>query len=555
MRIFASIIFCLLTYCCFLLHCSTCHAATQTSSVGDILPIVSQQSSKLPVVWKFVGDGWTVKPFTHHEVISKATVAVASQHHVAFPGICKTNSGNLLVVYREAYTHASGKADDGRVMLVRSGDSGKTWSEPSLITDDSTMDDRNAAVSCMDDGTICVIYDKYLSNKHHWAWMVASSDEGRTWSQPVKVSKTEDVHTRSRALDLGEGKWLIPYSESTESPTAASFFSIYDSKTGQFEEIAATPRGNRNLADETAVTATADGRLVALVRSNVDPQLFQITSSDGGRTWTAPVKSGIPSQFTPADLVTLDNGWLVAGFSFRDRRDERLAVSRDGGNTWDVENSLDVFDGTRAVGSDRSYPASVQLDENTVGTVLYETQASPQGGKILFVTTKIDQFDASKQNTLYQSDADAEAAFAIWPKSDKNNPIGFEYRFTGKFGDPPNIVGLLLEFKDQNNYTSLEYQMGSPANRDQAVVNRVQLVSCVEGNCTSSNVQTAAGDWFQDGNFHRLTVETDGDRKVFKIDGYTQFVLPDAAGEPCGIITRRAAVSITGLVVSVNFEN
>ncbi len=523
------------------------------TNAADLTPIVSQQSTELPAGWQFVGGSWSVKPLACHEPNRKATAAVVSKNHVAFPGICKTKKGTLLVIYREGMTHASGRSEDGRVMLVRSHDLGKTWSKPELVYDDPTMDDRNAAVSCMNDGTICVIFDKYHNTKgrrsHHWAWLLTSKDEGRTWSEPVKVSKTENVHTRSRAIDLGNGKWLIPYSESTNTPTASCFFAIYDPTTGQFDEIAATPRGQRNLADETAVTMTADGRLLPLIRSNVDPQLFQITSSDGGRTWSNAVMCGIPSQYTPADLVTLDDGRLVASFSFRDRRDERLVVSRDGGKSWDVENSLDIFDGTPTIGGDRSYPASVQLDKDTIATVLYETHPHPRGGKILFVTNKIAQFDAPKQNALYQGDVTAgKASFALWPTATKNSPNGFEYRFTGKFGNPPHVVGLLLNFKDTKNYTALEYQMGSSTSRNTSKVNHVQLVKCVDGKSSISNAKTASGDWFQDGNPHRLAVEPRGDQWLFKIDGHPQFSIPKTTGKPCGIITRQAAVAVTGLI-------
>ncbi|MEA1952580.1 MAG: sialidase family protein, partial [Planctomycetota bacterium] len=293
---------------------------SQSSTIGaDLAPVVSQDNNQLPDGWRFVGGRWSVKALARHAANRTATAAVVSKNHVAFPGICKTKKGTLLVVYREGFTHASGRSEDGRIMLVRSSDRGKTWASPELVHDDPAMDDRNAAVSCMNDGTICVIFDKYLnkngSRSHHWAWMTTSADEGRTWSEPIKVSKTENVHTRSRALDLSNkssgGKWLIPYSESSNSPMASSFFAIYNPNTHQFDEIAATPRGQRNLADETAVTKTADGQLVALIRSNDDPQLFQITSSDGGRTWSKPLESGIPSQFTPADLFTLDDGRLI----------------------------------------------------------------------------------------------------------------------------------------------------------------------------------------------------------------------------------------------------
>jgi hypothetical protein len=498
----------------------------------------------LPSDWSFVGGSWERKPLIRPERNRSAVAAVSSDRHVAFPGICMTKRGTLIVVYREGYSHASGNPDDGRIMLVRSTDKGRTWSAPELAYDDPTMDDRNAAIACMEDGTLCLIWDKYLHGRHYWAWMSLSTDEGHTWSEPIKISKTRDVHTRSRPLDLGNGRWLIPYAESTHGPDTATYFSLYDTRTGNFEEITATPPGQRNVADEVAVTLAPNGDLVALIRSNSDPALWQMVSKDKGRTWSLPWLTEIPSQFTPADLITLNNGWLLCSFSFRERRNERLVVSRDNGATWDVENSVDVFAGTAHVGGDRSYPASVQIDDETIGTVLYETQTPPSGGHIWFVTTKIFTLDAPKENVLYQADTQAEAAFAVWPPDLKAEEVEFSYRFTGLFGPPPNVIGLLLDFQDPQNYTSFEFQMGAAPDRRSIPYNYIQLVECIDGRIKRSNGQTACGGWFDDGNVHRLGARRHGDRWVLIVDGIDQFSAPTSMGYPRGVIVRRATVAL-----------
>ena len=514
-----------------------------------VMALASHPGDTLPEGWRAIGGRWERKPLRRPEPNRSRVAAVTSDRHVAFPGICLSKKGTLLVVYREGTSHASGNPDDGRIMLVRSHDKGATWGKPELVADDPTMDDRNASIACMADGTLVVLFDKWLKapdgrRAHHWAWLTQSADDGRTWSPPVKVSKVENVHTRSRALDLGNGTWLLPYSESTGSPTAASYFAIFDPKTRQFDEIAATPLGQRNIADETAVTRAANGDLVALIRSSWDPHLWQITSKDNGRTWAKGGWCAIPSQFTPCDLITLRDGRLLCSFSFRERRNERLVLSRDHGKTWDVENSVDVFDGTMAVGGDRSYPASVQLDDETVGTVVYETQGPPRGGHIWFVTTPLAAFDAPKQNTLYQADPGAAAAFALWPDTVSGKTVDVAYRFTGRFGAAPNRVGILLAFKDERNYTALEYQMGVDRSL-KSPTNHVQLVRCVDGKATESEGRGARGDWFNDGRIHRLGARRADEAWVLTLDGIDQLSVPATLGQPCGLLVRRATVAIT----------
>jgi len=515
----------------------------------DTIDLSALTPDSLAANWSGHAGSWQIKPMSRPERNDSARPAVESDRHVAFPGICRTQTGALVVVYREGYSHASGQPDDGRVMLVRSPDKGKTWSQPVVVQDDPGADDRNAAIECMADGTLCLIWDKYGTGRypkpgHHWAWMRTSTDEGRTWSEPAKVSKDENVHTRSRPLDLGNGKWLIPYSESTSRPTASSYFCIYDPGSGSFEEIAATPLCQRNVADETAVVRAANRDLVALIRSNTDPALFQIVSKDDGRTWSAPRLTSIPSQFTPADLVTLHNGWLLCSFSFRERRNERLVVSRDNGATWDVENSVDLFDGTMAVGGDRSYPASVQIDPETVGTVLYETQTPPAGGRIWFVTTPMSALDPEQRPALYQGDVQADAAFIQWPPQIQGAAVEFEYRFTGLFGSPPNRVGLLLRFQDEANYAAFEFQMGAAADRRSVPTNTCCLVECTGGRVRTLSTTTAKGDWFNDGNVHRMAAYRREDEWVCTLDGVDQLSAPASLGRPCGIVTRRAAVAV-----------
>ena len=503
-----------------------------------------------PPGWTCAGGNWQIEQLSRPLSNKKAIVAVQSKNHTAFPSICKTKAGDLFVVYRDGITHASGKAEDGRVLAVRSTDGGATWSKPTVVVDDPKFDDRNAAVSCMNDGTLCVIFDKYLGGpkgkQHHWAWLTTSKDDGKTWSEPIKVSKTENVHTRSRAIDLGNGKWLIPYSESTNTSTAASFVALFDPKSGEFEEIAMTPHGNRALADETSIVKTADGRILAMIRSNWDPQLFQVESADGGKTWSEAKPSGIPSQFTPCETICLKDGRLVTAFSFRERRDERLVVSRDGGKTWDVANSVELYDGTQSVGGDRSYVSSEQIDDDTIGSVIYETKSQPTGGKIYFLKTPIAALDPPKEPVLTQTDATAEAAFALWPEESKKRSI--VYRFTGGFTTPPNIVGLLLDYKDPKNYTALTYQMGVGSNRKGAT-NSVKLIECVDGKETVSNQAAAKGDWFNDGNVHQMKARLVDGHWVFSIDNYDQFAVPETLGKPCGVFVSRATVAVYNVPV------
>ncbi len=517
-------------------------SVTSSELHKTILDFEKGRVDTLPQDWRVEGGDWSVDPLIVPQPNPNVHRAVKSSMHVAFPGICTTEEGDVLIVYREGLHHASGKAEDGRIMMVRSSDNGCTWQEPVLVYDDPNYDDRNATISRMNDGTLCVIWDKYLNRKHHWAWLITSSDHGRTWSEARKITTLENVHTRSPGIDLGNGKWLFPWSDADHGPRTATYFTIYDPQTGEFQEIRATERGKRNYADEVCVTMAKSGKLVALIRSPSDPALWQIESFDLGKTWSEPKLTEIPSQFTPADIMTLPNGWLVASFSFRERRNERLCVSRDEGETWDVENSLDVFDATYGYG-DRSYPASTLIDANTIGTTLYETSSAPTGGTIYFVTTSTAAFSQPKVNTLHQRNPSAEQAFLYWPEEKDVHAVSVDYRFTGLFGNPPNRIGFVLSDEDQSDF-AVQYQMGTSPTRREWPYNAVRWIEIQNDTETVLTEQTIESDYYDDGAVHCLQLKKENKDWIFSIDNEPQLILDVDSLKPEGIVVQRANIAI-----------
>ena len=378
--------------------------------------------------------GWQWRPTHRSKPNDDRVPVVVSSRHVAFPGICKTEKGRLLVVYRDGLTHAGGQQlTDGRVMMAESLDGGQTWSKPWLIYDDPHLDDRNSALMCAADGRVVHVWNKYLQGQDFGVFLSVSDDEGRTWTAPVRIGDNRFLRTRSRPLEVrrsdGKTEWLIPMYDCL-SEIKAAYLGIYDPQDGSAEVFAVTPVGQRNVSDEWALAQAADGRLVGLIRSNTDPFLFQIESFDGGRTWQSPRPTNIPSQSTPADLIALDDGRLLVTFSFRERRNERQAVSEDHGRDWQVASSIDVFDAT--LDGDRSYPAAVQIDSETVGTVLYETMPAPQGGTIWFARTKLA--DLERPTVAFEvatCERRSRGLFELPSEGRGRMALTAEYRFVG----------------------------------------------------------------------------------------------------------------------------
>ncbi|MCX7599732.1 MAG: glycoside hydrolase, partial [Armatimonadetes bacterium] len=344
----------------------------------------------LPPPWR--GDpesAWRISLLGRPRINREFWPAVDSPHmHVAFPVIAACpKTGRLYVVYRQGYTHASHmSARDGAIMMVTSDDDGETWSRPRCIFDDPDIDDRNPAVAVLDDGTVVVCFDQYKRHWHFRAAYISSCDGGNTWSEAQTLGDFDNLTCRSRPIQLSTGEVVFPVYRYTAG-LLGGYAVFVDMETGRQEQRTVCGyEEDLPPADEMTLFEVEPGRMLALLRDECQPFLWQAWSSDGGRTWTGREPTDLPSQFAPCDLLRLADGRIACALAFRERRNERLVISEDGGRTWDVENSIDIFDATVGF-HDRSYVSSVALRDGGVGSVLYETEAYPGGGRIWFART------------------------------------------------------------------------------------------------------------------------------------------------------------------------
>ena len=75
----------------------------------------------------------------------------------------------------------------------------------------------------------------------------------------------------------------------------------------------------------------------------------------------------------PPHVMELRNGWLLAVYGRRKPPyGERACISRDHGETWDIENEIVL---SNAPNEDLGYPVSAQLDDGSIITVYYEEVA------------------------------------------------------------------------------------------------------------------------------------------------------------------------------------
>lgn len=317
------------------------------------------------------------------------TVLKKPGEHFAFPGAARLTNGDLIVVCRHGKEHQD---PSGRIVLTRSKDDGKTWSDPECIYD-SPDDDRDPAILELPDGRILVSF--YTSRG--WAELEAlrqryqeqykllgeikaksslgphiifSGDNGQTWSSPIRqpcFSPHGPIRGPDRTLFWFRGKheddrfcyYLTQSHDFGKSWIECGSIAFCD-RPG--EDISKT------VFREPAGVRLADGRWVVAMGLKYGGHIHQCVSHDGGQEWTAP--SALQMRGKPPHLLALKDGRLLMAYGHRVFPfGIRVCLSQERGDTWDVQNEIVLrYEGAD---TDLGYPVSLQLDDGRVFVVYY----------------------------------------------------------------------------------------------------------------------------------------------------------------------------------------
>ncbi|MDD4870916.1 MAG: sialidase family protein [Kiritimatiellae bacterium] len=209
-----------------------------------------------------------------------------------------------------------------------SKDDGKTWSEPQPVCQDiHPTEPASFYLLQTTRGALVVVYLNAATQKFAWddkagepkegccleIWAIRSLDGGKTWIDRQRILDGYNANFFG-FIQTRSGKLVATVEHLATNPgrhVVCSLLSEDDGKTWRRSNlIDLGGRGHHDGATEPTVAQLSDGRLLMLIRTNLD-RFWQAFSEDDGRYWRSFGPSTIDASSSPGHLLRLQSGRLV----------------------------------------------------------------------------------------------------------------------------------------------------------------------------------------------------------------------------------------------------
>lgn len=244
-------------------------------------------------------------------------------------------NGDILFAYSRYGEEGYQDGCSADIYACVSSDNGETFGEPFLLYAKDTVDTDNVmsvSLMRMQNGDLGMFFLKKIGGLHCMPMLVRSTDEGKSWSDPVNcvdepgyyvvnndrvirtksgriisvaamhgVTSVEAVNGRPQAKGVAPGK-LYVFGSDDDGVTW---------KTLARDILLPPVRFCTTGVQEPGVIELSDGRLWCYIRNN-SGRIFECFSSDGGATWTEPQPSWFTSPRSPMSVKRLVDGRLLA---------------------------------------------------------------------------------------------------------------------------------------------------------------------------------------------------------------------------------------------------
>ncbi len=257
-------------------------------------------------------------------------------------------NGKILFIYSHFSGSSGSDFGNGYLASRYSADKGKTWSaeDELVVKQEGKMNVMSVSLLRLNNGTIALFYARKNSEEDCMPMMRISTDEARTWSDPVSCITDKEgyfVLNNNRVVQLKSGRLLMPVAMHRPSngkwQDKATIYNYYSDNNGaSWTCSAAVPNNSSIITQEPGVIELKDGTIMMFIRASGGLQQLSY-SKDRGETWSQIEPSNIKSPLSPASITRIPStGDLVMVWNKNGQDQKRtpfnIGISRDEGKTW-----------------------------------------------------------------------------------------------------------------------------------------------------------------------------------------------------------------------------
>ena len=291
------------------------------------------------------------------EQVEVFTAGEDGYHTYRIPAIAVTKAGTVLA-FAEGRKRGTSDTGDIDLVLKRSKDGGKTFSKSQVIWDDGANTCGNPCpIVDRETGVVWLLLTHNLGRDRErdltagtaggsrTVWMSKSEDDGRTWAEPVEITKlakkegwTWYATGPGAGIQTRAGRLMAPCDHKRADDTGYSHV-LYSDDHGKTWQIGGVLGPGVN---ECKVAELSDESLVLNMRNYPKGDRRQravARSKDGGATWSAVSHdAALVEPICHAGLVRVDGARPVFVFSnpAHESKREKLTVrvSEDDCRSW-----------------------------------------------------------------------------------------------------------------------------------------------------------------------------------------------------------------------------
>jgi sialidase-1 len=219
---------------------------------------------------------------------------------------------------------------DGK-SLARSGDMGKTWTQAEMFASTGRSKDYKYSGErvLFKTGSGALVFSSINLNEKVWLWreelgdalpgtrcphfVTRSTDDGRTWSEPVMLHQEWTGEVRN-IIQLKSGRLVLSSMKLLHKPgrhAVLTYWSDDDGVTWKGSNlIDLGGQGHHGGVTEATIEELKDGSVLMLMRTNWG-EFWRVISRDGGAHWREMGPSGIDASSAPGLLKRLASGRLA----------------------------------------------------------------------------------------------------------------------------------------------------------------------------------------------------------------------------------------------------